>query len=113
MNQILAKTLGGLSKEYYFRQFVFGLLLSVIFYMAMPYPSYKAISFILINTLLYPYSRFFYEAIISFIFGENTFIVSVIPMLFIKVVSMLVCLLMAIFIAPLGLLYLYFYNSKS
>lgn len=119
MNQILSKTFGGLSKEYYFRQLFFALLFPVFFYFiatsspeenATPYAIIVMFSF---NTLLYPYSRFVYEKIVGFVIGENTLFVNVLLMLVVKVFTMAVCWSMAIFIAPVGLIYLYFYHSKT
>tara|TARA_B100000768_G_C11067482_1_gene285114 strand:+ start:165 stop:524 length:360 start_codon:yes stop_codon:yes gene_type:complete len=119
MNQILSKTFGGLSKEYYFRQLFFALLFLTLFYfiatsspkeMATPY---AIIAMFSLNTLLYPYARFVYEKIVGFILGDNTFFVDAILMLVVKLFTMLMCWSMAIFIAPVGLIYLYFYHSKN
>ncbi|WP_239480694.1 hypothetical protein [Parashewanella hymeniacidonis] len=119
MNQILLKTFGGLSKEYYFRQFFFGLLFPALFYfIATSSPEemktpYAIIALFTLNTLLYPYSRFVYEKVVGFILGENVFFVNAILMLMVKCFTMSICWTMAIFIAPVGLIYLYFYNSKQ
>ncbi len=68
--------------------------------------------FIAISTLLYPYSRFVYDSIIGFIMGENVFFVNAIKLLIIKFTTMTLCWVFSIFVAPIGLAYLYFHHSK-
>jgi len=116
MRQVIAKTFGGLSLQYYFRQFVFGLVFpAFIYFMASKgtHPiQINVIVLMLINTLLYPYSRFVYESIMNFIIGKNFFLVNGLFMLIAKLFTMLLCWSMAIFIAPIGLAYLYYHHSK-
>ena len=45
--------------------------------------------------------------------GRNMFFVNALLMLFIKVMTMFICWFLAIFIAPLGLLYLYWHHSRQ
>jgi hypothetical protein len=117
MHPIIAKTFGGLSTQYYFRHLFFGGLFFVLIIAMMfktPNPIHiNVIVFMAITTLLYPYSRFVYESIANFIMGDNVFFVNAIMMLFIKLITMMICWSMAIFIAPIGLAYLYFYHSKA
>lgn len=118
----LSKTLGGLSKAYYTRQFLFGLIF-FIFIVAISYNGYNhtgKISIIVTNAilgliclLLYPYSRFVYESIIEYILGDNVFFVNAPLMLVTKLITMAICFIFSIFIAPIGLIYLYFYHSKQ
>ena len=68
---------------------------------------------LIVNTLLYPYSRFVYEGIVRFIMGDNVFYVNAFLMLFVKYITMGLCFSFAIVIAPIGLAYLYFYHSKQ
>ncbi|NUT61915.1 hypothetical protein HNO82_12385 [Herbaspirillum sp. C9C3] len=117
MHPVLSKTFGGLNSRYYFRQFVFGLIFPVMVYFAStsgnhPFPL-KLIPFFIICTLLYPYARFVYESIVSFIMGDNVFYVNAILMLAVKVIMMSVCWSLSPVIAPIGLLYLYFHHSRS
>ncbi|WP_198087021.1 hypothetical protein [Variovorax sp. E3] len=117
MPPLLAKTLGGLSPAYYFRQFVFGLCFAVfILFMASRSPQAMPIGmvfFLVVNTLLYPYARFAYEGVVNFLLGENRFYVNAILLLFVKLLTMLLCWAFAIFIAPVGLIYLYVHHSKA
>ncbi len=119
MHPIILKTFGGLSLQYYFRQFIFGLifpLIIVFIFLHDPHGMGLNISALLLsilNTFLYPYSRFTYEGAIGFIMGDNTIFANVFSALLIKCISMTMCWSLAIFIAPAGLLYLYYHHSKA
>ncbi|CAJ0816523.1 hypothetical protein [Ralstonia flaminis] len=117
MNTLFAKTFGGLSRPYYFRHFLFGLIFpAFLFFFASnagkPIP-YQLILFSLVSTALYPYARFVYEGVMNFILGNNVFFVNAVVMLFAKFSTMLICWAFAIFIAPIGLVYLYFRHSRA
>lgn len=118
MSNFIQKTFGGLSLNYYVRQFLFALLISVfIGFISLKHPRTGELNihflvFILINQFLYPYARFVYESIIDYILGNNVFFVNAILSLIVKLFTMLLCYCFAIFIAPIGLIYLYFYHSK-
>lgn len=117
MHPVILKTLGGLSIEYYFRQFFFGLTIAAfIFFMSTQSGrsmSMGMLFFTIVSTLLYPYSRFVYESLVGFVMGENVFFVNAFFMLVTKFFTMAVCWVFAIFVAPIGLAYLYFYHSKA
>lgn len=109
MRNFLIKTFGGLSKAYYFRQFCFALIFSIFLLI-------QSLSFLpmaLLCQFLYPYSRFVYESIIDFIMGDNVVIMDGFVLLFWKIMVMCLCYIFSIFIAPIGLLYLYYYHSKN
>ncbi|MDP8162523.1 hypothetical protein QJU89_04560 [Pasteurella skyensis] len=118
----LSKTFGGLSKSYYIRHFLFGLIF-VALLIFTGYSSFERTGnlshFIAISTfsvvlnILYPYSRFVYESVIDYILGDNFFIFNGIIFLFAKFITMLLCWYFSFIIAPIGLLYLYFYHSKQ
>ncbi|HJV87443.1 MAG TPA: hypothetical protein VJ698_18385 [Noviherbaspirillum sp.] len=117
MHPVIQKTLGGLSAPYYFRQMFFGLLLAGFVYVmstrgghGIPIGMWFLI---IVNTLLYPYSRFVYESIVGFLMGENIFVVHALLMLLVKTLTVLLCWGFAIFVAPIGLLYLYIYHSRA
>ena len=113
-NSVIAKTFGGLSAKSYFRHFVFGLAISLFSFSSLGNvePVFFSITFIVVNTFLYPYSRFVYERVVSFIMGENVFFVNAIMMLFVKLFTMILCWSCSVFVAPIGLVYLYFHHSK-
>ena len=117
MHPIIQKTLGGLSPQYYFRQFFFGLVVAAfVFFMSTqggrPMPM-GMLFFTVISTLLYPYSRFVYESIVGFIMGNNVFFVNAVFMLISKFITMVMCWTFALFVAPIGLAYLYYHHSKA
>lgn len=115
MHPVISKTFGGLSASYYIRQFVFGLTIPIFIYVMTQgkQPFHLPMLLMMVaNALLYPYSRFVYESVISFIMGQNVFFVNVVLMLAVKVITMMFCWMLAIFIAPFGLVYLYYHHSK-
>lgn len=117
MQEIIKKTFGGLSAQYYIRQLFFGsLFAALVIYMAINGGKpiqLSMIALLAVNTLLYPYSRFVYESVVRFIIGDNVFFVNAIFMIVIKIFTMLLCWGFAIFIAPIGLAYLYYHHSKT
>jgi len=120
MHPILAKTVGGLSPAYYFRQLVFGVALCVIALLPGFLGSKEGITipavvlaFALLCTALYPYSRFVYEGIVGFIMGSNVIAMPLPVMLIWKLLTMVLCWAAAIFIAPVGLAYLYWHHSRQ
>jgi len=117
MKEFIRKTFGGLNVQYYIRQILFGGIFAAIVIYSMLNNSGSIelgmIAFAIINTILYPYSRFVYESIVGFILGDNVFFVNAIFMLFAKIFTMVLCWSFAIFIAPIGLAYLYYYHSKA
>jgi len=122
MKDFFSKTLGGLTNEYYFRQFVFGLIITIAMTYTIPQGDFLKLKikdilfyiiFFTINTFLYPYSRYVYESIIDFVIGNNEFFVDSKIFMVIKILTMFLCWMFAIFIAPLGLLYLYYVNNKK
>ena len=130
---ILQKTFGGLDRAYYFRNLFFAVILAGIF-VAIQYSSHSAMVdrnitatasaeygvanafmyvYIAISALLYPYARFVYESIVNFIMGDNVFFINAFVLLAWKFMVMMMLFLFAIFIAPIGLLYLWYYHNKN
>ena len=117
MASFLDKTLFGLTAKYYFRQFVFGVvvattafLISIQFDQSMIMAKYF---FAVVSTLLYPYARFFYERSVAFIVGNHVFFTDPFSLAITKLFTITLCLIFSILLAPLGLVYLYFYHSSS
>ena len=118
MKEIIAKTFGGLSTQYYIRQFIFGLIFPILYYFMLtqkgaPSAPNTVIGLFFVNTILYPYSRFVYESTIDYIMGGNVFFVNAFIMLFVKFITMSICWGFSILISPIGLIYLYFHHSKK
>ena len=114
----IRKTFGGLSTAYYIRQFIFGLPILALVVWPMFAKGGASINVPLlvwgvIFQFLYPYSRFVYESVVGYLMGNNVFFVNAFLMLITKLFTMLLCWFLSIFIAPVGLLYLYFYHSKQ
>jgi hypothetical protein len=114
MHPVLYKSFGGLTKQYYFRQFFFGLLFAAFYTFMLTRGNHSVPVgfglFLIVSTFLYPYSRFVYESVVEFIVGQNLFILPLVLMMIAKIITMAICFVFAIFIAPLGLAYLYFRN---
>lgn len=112
MMNVFVKAFGGLPRQYYLRQFLFGLVFpAFIVFMTSRQPHsmpFNLAALIVLNTFLYPYSRFVYESVVEYIVGQNVFWVNAVIMLILKLGTMLVCWGFAVFIAPFGLFYLYF-----
>jgi len=122
MNSIFRKTLGGLSAAYYVRHFIFSLIFPAIVILGFYFGEQEdegilailyMTGYLLLNSLLYPYSRFVYESIVEFILGENFLLINGGIFFVFKCISMIACYMGALFIAPLGLIYLYYYHSKN
>lgn len=110
----LKKTFAGLSAQCYIRHFIFGAAISIIFFLStMKSIYFGAIFTLIINAVLYPYSRFIYETIVNYVMGNNKFLVDLKWFFIFKIITIVLCWGLAIFIAPIGLLYLYFYHSKQ
>ncbi len=120
MKSIIRNTLGGLSVHYYFRQLLFGaMILATVYFLANNKPDglnlKDNISFVylyILNTFLYPYSRFVYESIMDYLLGNNMYFNNILT-IFLKLITMLVCWQFAIVISPIGLIYLYFYHTRN
>lgn len=116
MKEFIACTLGALTWSYLFRQYIFSLIIAGMVFEAQfssKVPTDGVVAMIVVNSLLYPYSRFVYEAIIDFIIGDNQFTVNALWMLAVKVTTMCFCWFGAVFIAPFGLIYLYIRNTHT
>lgn len=117
MKNVIRKTFGGLSLQYYIRQLFFGSLFLALIFSTRALGDgnidWGVASIFIISTFLYPYSRFVYESIIGYIVGDNVFYINAILMMMVKLFTMAVCWSFSIFIAPVGLAYLYYYHSKA
>ena len=119
MQSFLLKTFGGLTPSYYIRQLIFGSLFAILILSVaansqtglMGKPGLIVMA--IVCTLLYPYSRFVYESVVGYVMGENVFFVNAVLMLIVKSFTMAMCWSFAIFIAPVGLAYLYWHNSRQ
>lgn len=116
MGGFINKTFGGLSRQYYFRQLFFALLIAGVmfwFKTAIRPPTPALMVWLGVNTLLYPYARFVWESIVEFVVGQNMFFLPAIVLLVFKFATMMLCWQMAVLIAPVGLAYLFWHHSRN
>ncbi|CAE6794759.1 hypothetical protein R75465_04665 [Paraburkholderia aspalathi] len=118
MHPVLVKSFGGLPPRYYVRQFLFGLFFPAFLLFASTHgkgllalPVHLQV-ILALDTLLYPYSRFVYESVVGYIVGDNAFIFPVILFGATKLFTMLFCWAFAIFVTPIGLIWLYFRSDR-
>lgn len=116
MKSFIDKTVGGLSAAYYIRHFLFGLIIPAVLIYAHRHAGGKGIDpkeyGFFVNTLLYPYARFLFEIITSYIVGNNIFITTPLALLFRKTISMVICWCLAIVMAPAGMVCLWYLHTK-
>ena len=117
----------GFTPQYCFRQLFLGVIIgSIYLYMmwstinrdgvlsqADIHDFTQMAIFAIISTLLYPYSRFAYEEVVGFLLGRNLFLINSIVYLIAKVMTMIICWALAIFIFPLGLVFIYYYQKQK
>jgi len=119
MSSVFKKTFGGLSKDYLFRQYFFGLVIFGLFaFMTLngkANDQYATIKLVFAGFCLifYPYAHFVYDSIVGFIMGNNVFFVNGNFMILWKFLRMIFIFGFSLFIAPLGLTYLYFHHSRN
>lgn len=119
MNDFFTKTLGGLDNKYYFRNFIFGLPFGVFFvYLTLNGGAdvkdyYFKLIYTILSTILYPYAKYVYDSIRDFIMGDNILFTSLFLALILKYIVIALVWVFSIFIAPVGLIYLYFYHMKQ
>lgn len=117
MYSLLSKTFGGLSRQYYFRQLFFALLFGwFLFAMGRNTPGGIPLNMLIClvaSAVLYPYSRFVYDSILEFFMGDNVIELPLMFALMKTVFGIALCFLFALFIAPVGLLFLLYHHSKE
>ncbi|WP_258801461.1 hypothetical protein [Halomonas sp. DQ26W] len=88
MRHFIAMTFGGLSLRYYLRQLFFGAGISalLLFVVTQGEAALRIdhVLVLLVNALLYPYSRFVYEQAVGFVMGDNVFFVNTVLLLGVK-----------------------------
>ena len=122
--QIVFFAFKGLKPSYYWRHFILGGILPIIFigygiYSLFHNPNvtlYDVVttSFLLLTMLvLYPFSRFAYESIVEFVMGNNVIIANAMLIFIYKYLSYALLLTLSWFIAPIGMIILFFYNKHQ
>lgn len=111
MRSILVKSFGGLGLRSYIRHLLFGAAIAGYMMLATQGRFLQHAGFLpwaIITTLLYPYARYAYESAVAYIVGTNQFWTSTWIFLLVKFFTMTLCWAFAVFIAPVGLLFLAF-----
>lgn len=118
MHPVLARSFGGLPPGYYIRQFLFGLLFPAVLFLSstrgkavLALPVHLQ-AILALDTLLYPYARFVYESVAGYIVGDTVVVIPAFLYGAVKLFTMLLCWGFAFFIAPVGLVWLYFRNGR-
>lgn len=123
----LGKTIGGLSREYYWRHFFFAVVIFTLPFLVLSYvlqsedldfslnPNVLIMAAMVAVLLcfIYPYSRFTYDRIMGFIMGDTLYLINPIVLLIWRFFVFIICMQFAFVLAPLGLIYLYFYHTKQ
>jgi hypothetical protein len=114
---LLRKTFFGLTFSYYFRNLIFAGIVAALQYnyqkTGTNVSTVLPMALLAANTILYPYSRFAYESVMEFFMGTNIFILPLIIMLPYKLFTIMLCWFLAPFIAPIGLIFIWFHHSKD
>lgn len=117
MNEVFLRTFGGLSIKGYVRHLFFGFIVfAVFFFQALGSERevpIQALLFGVVCTFLYPYSRYVYERVVGFILGKNAVFANILVFGLAKAFTIAMCWAFAIFVAPIGLLWLYFSGSEQ
>ena len=117
MKQAILNAFAGLDKQYLFKQYVISVVVCITYgVIVSKYGQgvgfYTLLSFS-VNTVLYPYSRYLFDSLIDIIFGKTRFDKSSGVLMAIKILSIFLCWSAALFIAPLGLLFIHFRGSRA
>lgn len=123
INELFHFGFKGLSREYYWRQMFFSSIFLIIclvylwnhskFQTLDYFHFFTTLIYVLFSFVLYPYSKFTYDTIMSFLLGRNVIIVNLWLILYFKFVITILCWSLAIFVAPFGVLYLYWKNKSD
>ena len=119
-NKFIEFTIKGMNFKYYLRHMlIISPLTLALFILPFSAPTVQIdlviMSFVFFGTLwiLYPYSRFAYESLFRYITGDKIFIASSSLSIIAKIVTMFLCYILSIVIAPIGLVILYYANNKQ
>ena len=115
MYAVIEKSLGGLTLPYYLRHLCFALIFPLMLLAQVNHQPGSGGMFLLavVITLLYPYARFLYERVWGFIMGDTKFMLGVLWVSLGKLATMMACWCLAVFLAPISLVYLYYLRERT
>lgn len=116
---VFSRTLGSLTPQFTIRAYGVGIALFVfIAWIAFSSPGashgeqeaipYAALFYAFVNTLLFPFSKLVWNELRNLALGDNFVLINAFVMLIAKIFINLFLWCLAIFIAPMGLLYLWY-----
>lgn len=120
---IMRNSFGGLTKEYYLRNIFIGSIFGICAWYLIDTlekgsSNPKGLStiitikiLIVLNSVLYPYSKFMYDSIWGVVLGDRVYAYSINPIsIFFILIMRYLCWAFAIVLAPLGLIIIYLKN---
>jgi len=115
--QFLRRIFGSVDRAYLIRAYIISFAIFA-FYAAIfsrgthtIYPS--AWAFLIVNTILFPFSKLVWDEIMSLLLGRNMFILPAIFLMFAKLIINVALWAGAIFVAPLGILWLWYRTREA
>lgn len=110
---------GGLQPAYYLRHFILISPLPLVMLANAPLIDLEThtlnwnlvpgFAFVAVSWLIYPFSRFVYESVVNWILGDNVLIANAFIWLIAKLVTMVLCFSLAVFLAPIAWIYIFWY----
>ena len=126
MLQFFENTLFGLNRKYYFRNLLIASLFAcLVWYLTQYASSHSTVGeipdvyiiinniYLILSTLLYPYAKYAYDSLWEFIFNDGVWAfggILLLIVLYFKLIIRATLFVLAIFLAPIGWLILYFVN---
>lgn len=102
-----------LNPAYLVRQYVFALFIALFFFFISPENMRSTLPFLLISFLLYPFAMFVYDSLVALIIGDRVWFTSWLFTFIWALIKILGIFVFSVFIAPLGILYLYFTHKNE
>lgn len=115
---IRSRIFGALRPAYMIRAYVIGFaLFAFMAWVRSHGPSdasnYLLIGYFLVCSLIFPFAKFVWDEVMALLMGRNFFIMPAIFLIPLKVLVNGLLWTMAIFVAPLGILYLWFRTGDA
>ncbi len=102
-----------LNASYLMRQYVFGFICyALLIYINKDTLNAQIIVILTISLLLYPFAMFVYDSIVNFLLGDNIVFKSLGLTIILGVIKTVGIFVFSIFIAPVGIIYLYLTRGK-
>lgn len=113
MKRFFTILLTSLNPSYLVRQYVFALLVALFFFFISPRDITSTLPFLIISWILYPYAMFVYDSLVGLIMGDRIWFTSWVFTFIWSTLKILIIFTFSLFLAPLGILYLYFTHKNE